>query len=172
VDRVRKATGKSKVDLVGHSQGGMMPRYYLGFLGGAKKVNELVGIAPSNHGTQGLIVPQEGGTPPSGDSCRACDQQSAGSAFLTKLNGIGDTVPGPDYTVISTRNDEVVTPYTTQALKGPSDRVTNVVIQDKCPADPIEHDQAPNDPVVWQLVTNALNREAAPLAKGFQPTCA
>ena len=29
----------------------MMPRYYLKFLGGAAKVHTLVGLAPSNHGT-------------------------------------------------------------------------------------------------------------------------
>ena len=57
VDSVRAATGAKQVDLVGHSQGGMMPRYYMGFLGGAKNVHHLVGIAPSNHGTKGLIVP-------------------------------------------------------------------------------------------------------------------
>lgn len=51
IDRVRAATGAAKVDIVGHSQGGMMPRYYLKFLGGAAEVNALVGIAPSNHGT-------------------------------------------------------------------------------------------------------------------------
>ena len=51
VDKVLAATGAAKADLVGHSQGGMMPRYYLKFLGGAAKVNALVGIAPDNHGT-------------------------------------------------------------------------------------------------------------------------
>ena len=51
VTRVRAATGAAKVDLVGHSQGGMMPRYYLKFLGGAAFVNRLVALAPSNHGT-------------------------------------------------------------------------------------------------------------------------
>ena len=52
VDAVLAATGARKVNLVGHSQGGMMPRYYMGFLGGAKNVNQLIGIAPSNHGTE------------------------------------------------------------------------------------------------------------------------
>ena len=51
VTRVLAATGAAKVDLVGHSQGGMMPRYYLKFLGGASHVNKLVALAPSNHGT-------------------------------------------------------------------------------------------------------------------------
>ena len=37
--------------MVGHSQGGMMPRYYIKFLGGAEVVDDLVGLAPSNHGT-------------------------------------------------------------------------------------------------------------------------
>ena len=51
VTQVLAATGASKVDIVGHSQGGMMPRYYLKFLGGAAYVSTLVGLAPSNHGT-------------------------------------------------------------------------------------------------------------------------
>ena len=51
VDRVLDATGAGRVDLVGHSQGGMMPRYYLKYLRGAAKVRTLVGLSPSNHGT-------------------------------------------------------------------------------------------------------------------------
>lgn len=51
VDKVLAATGAPEADLVGHSQGGMMPRWYLKFLGGADKVNALVGLAPDNHGT-------------------------------------------------------------------------------------------------------------------------
>ena len=152
LDAVLASTKASQVDIVGHSQGGMMPRYYLGFLGGAKKVHQLIGIAPSNHGTRGVIVPGPDGLPAltSADptACPACADQTAGSAFLQKLNSIGDTVKGPSYTVISTTHDEVVTPYQSQALTGSASQVTNLVIQDKCPADPIEHDQTPNDPVV------------------------
>src|SRR5271166_319780 len=51
VSNVLSKTKASKVDLVGHSQGGMMPNYYIKFLNGAAKVNELIGLAPSNHGT-------------------------------------------------------------------------------------------------------------------------
>jgi triacylglycerol lipase len=171
VNKVLRRTDTRKVVIVGHSQGGMMPRQYMRFEGGRTKVRSLVGIAPSNHGTQGLITPSPDGTTPpaSGDSCRACDQQQAGSRFLKRLNRDGDLVhadhrrrQGPFYTVISTRYDEVVTPYRSQFLSGPARRVTNIVIQDVCPADPIEHDQAPNDPVVHQLVLEALSHERAP----------
>lgn len=176
VDAVLAATGAKKVDLVGHSQGGMMPRYYLGFLNGAKKVNHLIGIAPSNHGTQGLITPTPEPVPPAtslgGSNCQACADQQAGSPFLAMLNSIGDTVAGPAYTVISTTHDEVVTPYQSQFLAGSARQVTNITIQDKCPADLIEHDQTPNDPVVQRLVSSALGRPAGqPADPAYQPSC-
>ncbi len=164
VATVLKATGSKQVDLVGHSQGGMMPRYYLKYLGGAKKVDDLVGISPSNHGT--TMSMDTGGLSP----CRACEQQAAGSAFLTDLNAGGDTVRGPDYTVLTTIYDEVVTPYASQFLVGPGDRVTNIVLQDRCPGLVIEHDQTPNHPVVQQLTLDAL-RTDGPARKVFQPDC-
>lgn len=164
VRSVRQATGARQVDLVGHSQGGMMPRHYLKFLDGAATVDDLVGIAPSNHGTT-MATEVEGDSP-----CPACEQQAAGSRFLTRLNRGGDTVPGPDYTVISTRFDEVVTPWRSQFLDGPRKRVTNVLLQEKCPTDVIEHDQAPNDPVTQQIVLDAL-RADGPARERFQPDC-
>src|ERR1700691_746728 len=51
VNKVLSQTKAPQVDLVGHSQGGMMPNYYLKYLGGASKVNTFIGLAPSNHGT-------------------------------------------------------------------------------------------------------------------------
>ncbi|MCD9877521.1 esterase/lipase family protein [Streptomyces guryensis] len=142
VDKVLTATGAAKVDLVGHSQGGMMPRYYLKFLGGAAKVNALVGIAPDNHGTDldgftKLLPYFPGAADLISASTPGLADQIVGSAFLTKLNAGGDTVPGVHYTVIATKYDEVVTPYSSQFLSG-SD-VHNVLLQNLCSLDLSEH---------------------------------
>ncbi|MCC3777632.1 triacylglycerol lipase [Streptomyces sp. UNOB3_S3] len=161
VDKVLATTGASKVDIVGHSQGGMLPRYYLKFLGGAPKVNALVGIAPNNHGTtlSGLtklldIVPGArdiiDGTAP------GLTDQAIGSDFMKKLNEGGDTVPGVRYTVIATRYDEVVTPYRSAFLDGPN--VRNVLVQDLCPVDISMHlTLGTIDRVAFHEAANALD---------------
>ncbi|GHC79446.1 esterase/lipase family protein [Streptomyces flavofungini] len=161
VDKVLKATGAKEVDIVGHSQGGMMPRYYLKFLGGAEKVNALIGLGPDNHGTTLLgltrLLPYFPGVQ---DLLSAATpglaDQIAGSTFLTKLNAGGDTVPGVRYTVIATKYDEVVTPYRSQFLTGPD--VRNVVVQDLCPVDLSEHVAVGIlDRVAHHEVANALD---------------
>ncbi|MFJ9409866.1 esterase/lipase family protein [Streptomyces sp. NPDC101393] len=142
VDRVLAATGASKTDIVGHSQGGMMPRVYLKSHGGADKVNALIGLAPSNHGTDlngltRLLDHFPGAKEYIDASAPGLSDQIAGSDTLSRLNDGGDTVPGVHYTVIATRYDEVVTPYRTQFLEGPD--VHNVLLQDLCPSDRSEH---------------------------------
>jgi triacylglycerol esterase/lipase EstA (alpha/beta hydrolase family) len=171
VNRVLSATGASQVDLVGHSQGGMMPRYYLRFLGGAAKVHSLVGLAPSNHGTtlDGLFTLAgyfPGATALIGLGCPACAQQSAGSGFLTTLNSGAETVAGVSYTVIESANDEVVTPYTSAFLSGPS--VTNILLQSQCPLDQGEHLSMAYDHIADGDVLNALD-PAHPLTPACTP---
>lgn len=171
VDKVLSATGAAEADLVGHSQGGMMPRYYVKFLGGATKVNALVGIAPNNHGTtlSGLanLLPYfPGAQDLLSTATPALAQQMAGSAFMTKLNEGGDTVPGVRYTVIATKYDEVVTPYRTQFLNGPD--VKNVLIQDRCAVDLSEHALLGlTDRIAFHEVVNALDP-----ARATPTTCA
>ncbi|GHH59333.1 lipase [Kitasatospora indigofera] len=163
VDQVRAATGAAEVDIVGHSQGGMLARHYLKNLGGAAKVGKLIGLGPSNHGTTldgitelgrrlALLEPANrfltGG-------CAACVQQEQGSPFLTALGAGGDTVPGVTYTVIATRFDEVVTPYTSAFLSGPN--VTNITVQDQCLLDATDHLELAYDPIALTDVLNALD---------------
>ena len=75
VDEVLARTGAAKVSLVGHSQGGMLGRYYVRYYGGLDKVDDVVGLAPSSHGTE---------TPAASFAadflaCPACAEQIAGS---------------------------------------------------------------------------------------------
>jgi triacylglycerol lipase len=167
VDHVLAATGAQRVSIVGHSQGGMMPRWYLKFLGGTDKVDDLVGLAPSNHGTTNPFAFPAGRY---GD-CEACLQQIAGSDFLKELNA-GDQTPAPvSYTVVETRYDEVVTPYRSAFLPQSADgRVTNVLLQDACPNDVSEHLAIQGDPIAIQWVANALGRPG-PADPAFRPSC-
>jgi triacylglycerol esterase/lipase EstA (alpha/beta hydrolase family) len=160
VDKVLAATGAAEVDVVGHSQGGMMPRYYLKYLGGASEVRALVGLSPSNHGTtlNGLFILSNffpGANQFTGALCPACEQQRAGSAFITDLNAGGETVPGVDYTVIQTRYDTVVTPYASSFLSGPN--VRNILLQNQCILDLGDHLSMPYDHIVGADVLTALD---------------
>lgn len=160
VDKVRTATAVAKVDLVGHSQGGTMPRYYLKNLGGAAEVHTLVGLSPSNHGTtlDGLFILSNffpGANQFTGALCPACEQQRAGSAFTTALNAGGETVAGVDYTVIQTRFDQVVTPYSSAFLSGSN--VKNIVLQNQCILDLGDHLSMPYDHIAAADVLTALD---------------
>jgi triacylglycerol lipase len=159
IERVREITDAEKVSLVGHSQGGMMPRYYIKNLGGAAFVEDLVGLAPSNHGTS--IMSSEGVTGAATGTtgfCVSCSQQAAGSQFLADLNA-GDETPGDiSYTQIVTATDEVVVPYTSGFLaEGPN--TTNVRIQDACALDLSEHLLIPMSATAIKLTLDALTRE-------------
>ncbi|HET9168794.1 MAG TPA: alpha/beta fold hydrolase [Actinospica sp.] len=164
VNRVLAATGAAKVDLVGHSQGGMMPRYYIKYLGGASTVNTLVGLAPSNNGTTLDGITRFGDSldilEPANAllslACEACVEQEVGSPFLTNLNAGGETAAGVNYTVIETRYDEVVTPYTNAFLPAASN-VTNILLQNQCALDASDHLEIGYDPIAMADMLNALD---------------
>ncbi len=163
VDLVLRRTGARKVDLVGHSQGGLMPRYYLNFLGGGEKVRTMVALAPSSHGTTflGLVtLAKLLGYSAAVDQmlagfCTSCVQQEAGSDFVKLMASVPDTVPGVRYTVISSRYDEIVTPYQSQFLSGPD--VRNITLQDVCPLDHDGHAGIAWDHIALNEVLNALD---------------
>jgi triacylglycerol lipase len=176
VDRVLAATGAAKVDLVGHSEGTVMPQYYLKRLGGAAKVNRYVALAPlyqgtTLHGLSAGITAFATYFPSLADpiesdfarECGSCLEFLHGSAFLTNLYRDGVyAVPGITYTTIMTRYDELVAPYTSGELHAPN--ATNIVVQSQCPFDFSEHLTLAWDPVAGQDILNALDPgEAQPV---------
>lgn len=160
-DKILEKTGAAKLDVVGHSQGGMNVRYWIKYLGGADKISRVVGLSPSNHGTDlfGLLSTLEmiPGVPAAlGTVCQACNEQAVGSDFLTALNSGGETVDGIQYTVIQTRYDDVVTPYTS-AFLAQKPNVKNILLQNVCVLDFTDHLGITYDPVAEGLVLNALD---------------
>lgn len=149
VDFVLEQTGAKQVDIVGHSQGGVVSRQYLKFDGGSdpadparNKVHSLVALGPTNHGTtfngqQQLysLLAQTGLSPDIINRVAfgiAGRQQLVGSRLLDDLNATGETEPGVDYTVIATKDDEVITPPERSFLNADSPNVHNVWVQDGC----------------------------------------
>jgi triacylglycerol esterase/lipase EstA (alpha/beta hydrolase family) len=174
VNQVLSQTGASKVDIVGWSQGGMMPRYYINDLGGGATVNMLVGLAPSNYGTtlDGLVtdISELGSlglvTALLSATCPACTEQIQGSAFLSSLNS-APTAAGVKYVVIETADDEVVTPYTNAFLPA-AGNVQDITLQLQCSQDRSDHLSIPYDSNALQDVVNALGSDNP----DFQPSCA
>jgi triacylglycerol esterase/lipase EstA (alpha/beta hydrolase family) len=153
VDQVLAQTGASRVDVVGHSQGGLVARYYVKFLGGAGKVDSLVGLAVPHHGTKlanlawlhGLV------------DCvgyEFCRQVVTGSSWLADLNGDDDTFGPVRYTNLATRLDLIVVPYTNSFQRSPG--AVNVTIQQQCPLRIVEHLTLALDGTTYSGIRDAL----------------
>jgi len=156
VAKVLSTTGATKVDLIGHSQGTLMPNYWLKFLGGAGKVNKYISLAPLWHGT-GLASPpsqMDAAFPNPLDSIGpAFGQMGTGSAFINQMRSGGVAVAGVKYVNIMTKYDELVKPYTSGIEPG----MTNIVIQDRCKQDYSEHFEIAADRNASVIVLNVLD---------------
>ncbi|MFR9750187.1 esterase/lipase family protein [Nocardia sp. 004] len=161
VDQVLAATGATKADLVGFSQGAVVTRYYVNKLGGAPEVEQWVGLAsPSYGGVMYGLVPIAEAIPGALPAFArvtslAAVQQAEGSPIMLDLNAGGDTVPGVRYVTIGSRVDEMIQPFENIALHGPGAR--NLVLQDMCPADLTGHFHMVYDPFVQELLLTVLD---------------
>ncbi len=132
--RAMSADYGGQIDVLGFSQGGMVPRWALRFWPDTRPlVDDLVGIAPSNHGTTttGMLCAAVGCAP-------ALWQQNSPSEFLKALNSHQETFAGIDYTVVYTTLDDVVQPNANDTTgssplrPGDTASISNVAVQDVC----------------------------------------
>src|SRR3954447_7626214 len=127
-----------KVDVLGYSQGGMLPRWALRFWPDTRRlVGDVVGLDPSNHGTVLADVACKA-------PCPAADWQQASTArFIAALNSRTETFAGIDYTVIFSRTDEVVVPNFdasgSSSLHTGGGRIANIAVQEICPNNTSDH---------------------------------
>lgn len=141
VRHVRQVTGARKVDLVGHSEGGTMPDWYLKFDHGDRYVAHFVDLSGLLHGST-LVLAGEAyvlaqtfgyqGKRSNAPQCVPClDEFFPTSSWMTSLDAPhpeasrhvaatcpvdGSAVNGVKYTSIATRNDELVWPHTSDFL--------------------------------------------------------
>ncbi|MGH3948561.1 MAG: esterase/lipase family protein [Pseudonocardiaceae bacterium] len=166
VSKVLAATGAAKVDLLGHSEGTLMPSYYVRFLGGSSAVDNYVSLTPLWEGTTLLGLDslygygEAFGFKPVVDGafapwCGSCTQFLRGSDFLKALHARGIFDPQVTYTNIVTRYDQVVVPYTSGIAEG--DNITNIVLQDECRLDYSDHAAVAVDRNAAGHVLNALD---------------
>ncbi|WP_373281370.1 esterase/lipase family protein [Nocardia transvalensis] len=174
VGRVREATGAAQVDIVAHSQGGLVARQFMRFGGGANPVDpqhnvvrQLITVGATNHGTTasnlGYLLPSGSASGPGEAAVArvlgpAAAQQVVGSEFLRTLNAGGDTEPGVRYTVVASHFDEMSTPPEATFLNaGPGALVNNVWVQNICASDTFDHGKMLRSPAVIQIVQQALD---------------
>ena len=158
--RTMYARAGRKISTVGHSQGGMVPRWALRFWPDTRAmVDDVIGFAGSNHGsTQGGVSCGDG-------KCIEADwQQSYESNFIRALNSFGETFSGISYTNVYTHNDEIVQPNSddtgSSSLHTGNGRISNVALQDICPNDTSEHFLIGTiDATAYALAIDALDHD-------------
>lgn len=154
VDGVLADTGASKVDIVAHSQGGVMARDYIKTLGGAAKVDSLVMYGASNYGSQWANLANAWGANCVG--MLGCSEIAIGSAYLNALNAGDDSIGSVKYTSIATQYDSVMTPYTNAFLDAADGNITNINVQSQCPFRYGDHFSVLSDGTVIDGVIDAL----------------
>lgn len=164
IDDVLARTHSTQVDIVGHSLGTEIPTYWIKYLGGKGKVRHYVSLAPywrqgpDDDDARGEFIADVEARlgirqpPPSCDGCRP---PVADVDFNEAVRRPTPYVPGIVYTNISTRDDEIVTPYTAGQLPGPN--VTDIVVQRGCPLDHSDHASITSNRRSAAMVLNALD---------------
>lgn len=165
------ASGDRRIAVVGHSQGGMQPRWALRFWPDTRAmVADQVGIAPDNQG-----VSFSGAFPAASDLCNAAGecpmtvyQQASNSNFIKALNSRQQMFGGIDYTVIYSETDGLVPPQDTP-LQG-AGSYARISLQDICPGHIGDHFQnGTTDPVSWALALDAITHQGPALAARIAP---
>ncbi|CAG8971952.1 hypothetical protein HYALB_00003288 [Hymenoscyphus albidus] len=166
---VIQKTGASKVDLVGHSEGGVMALYVpMTHPEAAAKVERIVSLGPAVHGA--LYYGLTNLWYKNGDfsretasavlhflGCAACDDMATGGEIYNDFKDSKRIVPeGIKATIIMSTKDTLVAP---DASRIEEVGVRNVMVQDSCPEDDVGHAGLAWDTGIWDIIRNELNED-------------
>ncbi|MFF4173215.1 esterase/lipase family protein [Streptomyces sp. NPDC001744] len=150
VEEIRARTGHDEVDLVGHSLGGLIARYYVQRLGGDRRVRTLVTLGTPHSGTTVARL---------ADAHPLVRQMRPGSEVLRDLAG---PAPGCRTRFVSFWSDldRVMVPVETARLDHPDLSAHNVRVSG------IGHLALPVHPAVAAGVREALDADGADVPAG------
>lgn len=142
-------TGR-RVDVAGHSQGGLEPRWALAWWPSTRDlVGDVVTFASPHHGTvttDGLC---------GASMCwPALHQMRPGSSFLRALHAEED-LSEVEVTSLGSITDELIQPPSTIELEDAS----NIILQDVCPARPVTHLTIVADAVAYALMVDTFSHD-------------
>lgn len=183
IEAVRTITGAEQVILIGHSQGGLLARYWMRTSGHAHYVKHLVSLGAPNHGTTmgGILSPLVTNNLTENIMHSLIQhwfgpvgfQQITGSEIFAVFNdgddrgdgnsddSCGELEDGVDYTCIASRQDTVVQPPETCFLNGPAHQVRNVWVQDIIPRANVQHQDLPMNKHVRAIIRTGLKKGAS-----------
>lgn len=163
VHRVHARSGGRKVGIVGHSLGGVLPRWAIKYWPSVRQQTaDFVALSGANHGFQvdgaplrdSLLRPP---LPP------IVWQGFRDSRLFAALNRDDEAPPPVDYTAIFSRSDVLFPPPTAAIAYGDTrGHVRNILIEDVCPRGQferalIDHFAVITDPAVLALTVDALS---------------
>lgn len=159
VDDVLARTGAPKVGIVSHSQGGLLSRYFIRYLGGGDKVDTLVSLSGLHYGsTLANIPPLLGITDCLG--VEICQQLLPGSNLLELLNEPQDVDDGVHFVNITSEFEELAVPYTNNFHRDVTmGDVTNFAVQEQCPLRIVEHLTLATDGATAHAIVDGLSRK-------------
>ncbi|WP_449065765.1 esterase/lipase family protein [Planomonospora algeriensis] len=165
VEGVLQTTGAERAAIVGHSLGGLVPRAYMRFEGGAAKVAELVTLGSPHHS------PAAGLREDCGPET-VCEELAPGSELMRALNTPSMVEPGVGYTALGLEAEQKAA---STFVEGPPEQVSNRMLQDDCPLKGLiegafGHNLTTLDPVMLSYVGKALE-EPGPLPEDYRPDC-
>jgi hypothetical protein len=137
VQEMHRRTG-AKIDVVGHSQGGLMPRWAIKWWPSVQAAtDDYVMLAGPNHGVALAANAAQSPVP----LVPVAYQFAATSNFITALNRDDESPGTVDYSSIYSLTDELVQPTTTPPLDAGHEppNVRNVALQDVCPGRLVDH---------------------------------
>ncbi|MEU5398805.1 alpha/beta fold hydrolase [Streptomyces sp. NPDC005963] len=145
IEEICERTGQSRVDIVGHSLGGLIARYYTQCLGGDLRVRTLVTLGTPHSGT--TVIPLASAHP-------IVRQMRPGSSVIEEL---GRPAPGCRTRFISFWSDldQLMAPVETARLDHPDLSATNVQISG------VGHLALPVHPAVAAGIRRALEPDGS-----------